>query len=588
MVKTIGSCIGILVSSCLLADPVVTLSVTDLHKRPLKQAGKGIPFLVQVTVDNAPRTANVQLQTLAGCEQMAVSGQPYAYQWYTNGKSTFFKVHYKYQIRCDREGTFVVGPAHVRVDGNSIVSNSQEITVASTPQVLQESVGDGMHTHGWIRVNIDTEKPAVVGQQIPLVLTAYLDPSSEFVGFEPPVFEQFTVGSFQSPEQGVETVAGKQYRFVRIRTTLATGHPGTYVLSTVSAQINVEEKDDVPDFFGGFSRGIMFGHQLQRKRIISDAVSITVHPLPSDTPVTAVGSFESIAFSVDQTTANVGEGIVGTLRIRGAQADITALSAPPLQAVPGMKWYESKQSIDAAQREKIFEYIIQCSHEGQFRIPAQKFNFYDPYNQKYTTLMTDPIDVHVRALSSGAVQQEDAKAETSANTQSSGPEVHTQDPSNHRALELMHAPWYPVSVRMISWRSFGRLVLILILLILVRLGAGLIRLYSNKGIWRTKRKKAFITARRCIALYEQHQDTSALYQLFMSTLATRLNIDEGSMTQVTIEERLRTAGFDAEKIGQWNHFLNTMARVRFFSPQEVDDPLFSRARYWIIELEKRL
>ncbi len=549
--------------------PRVTMHLSDLQHHGLKQAGAGVPFVVKVTVEHAPRDAKVELNRIDGLRNFMVKQQPQGYHWYTDGMTTFSKIYYKYHVRIDREGQFEIGPVHVVVDGKEIESN-RIILEVSSQQKIEEQGLDSLHA--WIELRYDKNQPFVVGQQIPISFVAYIDPRIEFVGFEKPVFEQFEMDDFQLSAESIEMIDGIEYRLIRRTMHIVARNPGTYLLPAVIAQINVpDERDERRDFFGG-----LFGRPLKRQRIISDAVEIKIDPLPPiDKQVDGVGHFSDASLSIDQKDAREGEGIVAQFSIAGSGIDIKKLPAPSLQLPPCMKFYESKQTFDVLTKTKHFEYIIQVMKSGDLEIPAQTFTFYDPYKQSYALLETKPIPLSIRPV-------------TMLPLSSSGTlDLSTSTPFSS-ALSLMESPWYPISIRMISWWWFALVSLLLLFIALIRLIALFLCHYIFKNGQKVKHMRAFSRAKKSIALYESQQNVSGLYQIFIITLAARFGVDEGLITEQFIEDKLKEYNFSDKKIEQWRQFFNSLTEVRFFSQYDIDQPLFSRSRYWIIELEKRL
>jgi hypothetical protein len=163
-----------------------------------------------------------------------------------------------------------------------------------------------------------------------------------------------------------------------------------------------------------------------------------------------------------------------------------------------------------------------------------------------------------------------------------------QDDSDAIAPPVTYESWYCTTERALSWRLFTLGVMVpLLFFVLVGLWCFIAwyrRLYARE----IKRRKAFSIARKHLTLYEHQNDTDTLYHLFISLIAARCKVDEVEVSSTYIQQILLKSGFSHEKIVQWNSFFNELEQARFFAQHESNQQLFARAKYWIIELEKRL
>ena len=138
-----------------------------------------------------------------------------------------------------------------------------------------------------------------------------------------------------------------------------------------------------------------------RKRVYSNAVKITVDPLPHHhRPVQAVGTFESLYAHITPPVAKEGEGMVFTLELTG-NGNMHAIEIPTLELPTALKYYDSNTTIINGQNndecaKKRFEFIVQGMECGDWQIPEQLFVYYDIERQDFVTLRTSSLSVSIQ------------------------------------------------------------------------------------------------------------------------------------------------------------------------------------------------
>src|SRR5690349_1709607 len=83
----------------------ISLHITDMSGQQLQEVGVGEPFLMVVVLSES--NVDHQEPTIKGLQDFYVKRVGYRLAT-INGKKS---LHYTYQIRIDKAGTFVIGPA---------------------------------------------------------------------------------------------------------------------------------------------------------------------------------------------------------------------------------------------------------------------------------------------------------------------------------------------------------------------------------------------------------------------------------------------------------------------------------------------
>lgn len=136
-------------------------------------------------------------------------------------------------------------------------------------------------------------------------------------------------------------------------------------------------------------------------RIISDAVTVEVRPLPPNPPdsfMGGVGLFPLMTASIDSNTIDAGSPIRLRVALEGA-GNMDQLD-PPALSLPGTwRVYEQPPraavGIDSGSRllggVKTFEWLVFPTETGALSIPPITFSYFNPFIESYQTIRTLPI-----------------------------------------------------------------------------------------------------------------------------------------------------------------------------------------------------
>ena len=297
----------------------------------------------------------------------------------------------------DKEGTYTIPAASVKVGGGVIKSKPIRITVTSgAPQA--GNTAPGANRDLFVSITLSKSK-ANVGEPVTATWTLwsrYQELQLEKKDFPDP--DGFWVERIDRSgsqwEDKIRTLNGLQYRVAVMQQQLLFPQksgklkvgPGT--LSAVVGR----------SFFNRGER-IEFG---------SNIAELTVTPLPPGEPADfsgAVGKLSMIA-QLDRDNVRVDEAITLTVRISG-EANLKLLDAPDLSFPGDFETYEPKTTdkigvgIGGMSGSRTFEWVVIPRHEGEYPLPPISLSYLDQATGTYRTLKSDSLVVTVAAGASG-------------------------------------------------------------------------------------------------------------------------------------------------------------------------------------------
>ncbi len=164
----------------------------------------GQPFTLDVVIDGV--YGSIPLPTIRGLEKFNPR-QCGSYMSSVNGKAT---ARYSYQVRIDKIGSYVLGPATITHQQQELVSSEVRVDVVKDIGVIQTNNKNSTvaEPKTFLRLMVSSES-VVVGQKIHCVLRFYYqDPSLSLTSIASPDLLGFDVKENSPLEQGTAHVDG--------------------------------------------------------------------------------------------------------------------------------------------------------------------------------------------------------------------------------------------------------------------------------------------------------------------------------------------------------------------------------------------
>ena len=346
---------------------------------------------------------------------------------FVNGKRTSsFEQTYTYMLMARTAGTFTIGPATIKVDGENVQSNGVRIQVLpedeeASPQAPQgrgQSAGQSSSQSSASQGgNVSSENLFVrtiasktrVHEQEALMVTyklyfANVDVAQltnntklpEFTGFLKQELEQ---GEIQTE---LEHYNGRNYQTaVLYRTILYPQHSGEIKIdpanfeAVLRVQVQQRPRSIFDDFFGSYTN--------VTRMLTAPGVTIHVAALPSGKPAGfsgGVGRF-TLTPSISQTEIQANEAVTIRLDIAGS-GNMKLLKTPAIDWPEGFEPYDPKVTNNfntttaGVSGTKSIEYLAIPRSAGEYTIPAVKFSYFDIDEKAYKTLSTPEYTILVK------------------------------------------------------------------------------------------------------------------------------------------------------------------------------------------------
>lgn len=514
---------------------------------------------------------------------------------FVNGKRTSsFEQTYTYMLMAQKAGTFTIGPATVKVDGENVQSNGVRIEVLpedqqpSQPQQQSPGYQSGQsgQTSSQSSGSVSSENLFVrtiasktrVHEQEALMITyklyfANVDVAQltnntklpEFTGFLKQDLEQ---GEIQTE---LEHYNGRNYQTaVLYRTILYPQHSGDIKIdpanfeAVLRVQTQQRPRSIFDDFFGSYTNVI--------KMLTAPSVTIHVAALPSGKPAGfsgGVGRF-TLTPSISQTEIQTNDAVTIKLDITGS-GNMKLLKTPAIDWPEGFEPYDPKvtnnfnTTTSGVSGTKSIEYLAIARSAGEYTIPAVKFSYFDIDEKAYKTLSTPEYTIRVRRGAGSAdkneenavvsyTQKEDIKQLGSdiryIDTKAPQSSNHKSQIINYRFLWL----WYVVPLII-------AIVLLIVLRKQIKEAADVTRVrYKRANKVAQKRLKAAATA---LKANDKDAFYAAIEQAAWTYLSDRLSIPTADLNKENIASILRQKGVSDELIDEVMNVLSTAEFARY-------------------------
>ena len=533
---------------------------------------------------------------------------------FVNGhRTSTFEQTYTYTLMAQKAGTFTIGPATVKVDGENVQSNGVRITVlpedeqvASTSQTSpssqtsQSSQSSSVNSEN-IFVRTIASKTRVHEQEALLVTyklyfanvdVAQLTNNTklpEFTGFLKQDLEQ---GEIQTQ---LEHYNGRNYQTaVLYRTILYPQHSGDITIDPAKfeAVLRVQTQQRVrsifDDFFGSYTN--------VTKMLTAPGVTIHVAALPSGKPAGfsgGVGKF-TMTPSISQTEVQTNDAVTIKIDISGA-GNMKLIKTPAIDWPEGFEPYDPKVTNNfntttaGVSGTKSIEYLAIPRSAGDYTIPAVRFSYFDIEDKAYRTLSTPEYTVHVKR--GNASEHSDLGTESAVVSYTQKEDI-KQLGTDIRYIDtkpLQKSTAYRIQNTDLIWLWYVvPLVMALILLVVLRK-----QIKENADITRVKYKRANKVAKKRLKAADKAlkaNDKNAFYaaieQAAWTYLSDRLSIPTADLNKENIAALLHEKGVSDDLIKDVKDVLSTAEFARYApSTDHAMDDLYKATTNLINDLE---
>ena len=514
---------------------------------------------------------------------------------FVNGKRTSsFNLTYTYTLIANKEGTFTISPATIKVDGEQYTSNGVRIivlpadqpnnvsagntnTVGQTSQRPTSSQNDNV-SEANIFVRTLVSKTRVREQEA--ILLSYklyfagVDVAQFTNNTRIPEFKGFLKQEIESGEiqTELEHYNGRNYQTaVLYRTLLFPQRSGDITIEPAQfeAVLRVQNRAQVrsifDDFFGSYTA--------VNKPITAPGVTIHVLDLPANKPAGfsgGVGQF-NLTSKISGTELNANEAVTLTLTIQGA-GNMKLLKTPMVDWPEGFEVYDPKvtnnfkNTTAGVSGTKTIEYLAIPRAGGTYTIPPVRFAYYDTQEQDYRTITTPEYTLNIeRAANEDVTAMVVNNFVQKENIQQLGTDIRYI----HTAEQMPVADASSRAIRfgsLLFWLCYAIPSLLAALLFVIFRK----KIKENADMTRVRYKKANKVAQRRLKVAEQllkQNKKDAFFEEIeraaWTYLSDRLSIPTAQLNKENIAQILSNKGVSDMIIQEMMHVLSTAEFARY-------------------------
>ncbi len=510
---------------------------------------------------------------------------------FVNGKRTSsFTLTYTYTLMPNKEGTFTIPAATIKVDGEQYTSNGVRIAVLPPDQPTANQPSNDNNTgvtsqqrettnvtEGNIFLRTLVSKTKVHEQEA--ILLSYklyfagVDVAqftnntrlSEFKGF---LKQELEVGEIQTE---LEHYNGRNYQTaILYRTLLFPQRSGDITIDPAQfeAVLRVQNRAQVrsifDDFFGSYTT--------VTKPLTASGITIHVSELPAGKPSGfsgGVGQF-NISSRISNIELQANEAVTLTLTIQGV-GNMKLLKTPAVDWPEGFEVYDPKVSnnfkntTSGVSGTKSIEYLAIPRAGGVYTIPPILFSYYDTQTDTYKTLATPEYTLNIaRAAneeSNAAVVNNFVQKE---NIQQFGSDIRYIYTGDQPKFILQPSKLTFGSLAFWAWYAVPSLLAAIMFFIFRK------QIKENADITRVRYKKANKVAQRRLKAAEKllkDNNKEAFYEEIeraaWTYLSDRLSIPTAQLNKENIAQILSSKGVAQEVIAEVHRVLTTAEFARY-------------------------
>ena len=511
-----------------------------------------------------------------------------------NGKSSY-KLTYIYIIQPSVKGTFTIPSASITYDGQIIKSNTVRIRVTDAIEIPEDPddpryvASQNIH----LVAEVSNANP-YVGENISVVYKLYVNISKVNVQntreVESPSFNGFWNQNIEVKKWVAKngSYKGQPHRFVIVKKMVLIPHKaGRLTIDPMEMEITAGVPIGRRDFFGNMLMNDINFTSTSGKKIIN------VKELPyQNKPANFTGAVGDYDFTVtaSKTELNANESSQIKVEISGT-GNLKLVKLPGIETPKELEIYEPehKENITTTLgglKGKIYDqYAIVPQYRGKFKIPEVSFSYFNPKEEKYHTINTNPIILN--ALKGKILNEE---VSTSSNKK--------MVISNENDIRYIELKTIFVSKEKKGDFYDSNLFYILLILPLLSIPLGIFigkkKKQRDGDIIGNKRRKADKLARKYLSqakkqLGKKEAFYIALEKALHNYLKAKLHVETTDISKERIAEILQDKKVDSQTIDEFKTVLGNCDYARYApSTNVMMKQEYEKAKEVIAKIDKQL
>ena len=514
-------------------------------------------------------------------------------QSWVNGKASYSQA-YIYIIKPKRVGTFTIPSATIEYKGKKVTSNTVKVIVVSASEVPENPNDPSYIASQNVHLTTEISKGSpYVGEGIYVVYKLYF---SEKVGLsdwrmnEVPQYNGFWNQDIEVPKIEAKNVEyqGKKYRSIILKKALLIPQKsGKLSIDPIDMDITVNVPTGRGDFFGNaITRRVNYSTGSSKRNVNVKDLPILGKP---ESFTGAVGEYDfSVSASKDVLRANETTQI--NVQVSG-KGNIKLFEIPKIITPNELEVYtpERKEKVRTNSKGllgKISDsYTVVPEYKGKYKIPEVEFSYFDPNQEKYITITSEPLIIDV-------VQ---GKSLPNQN-QTDIPLKQTTVTATNNFRYIQHKTSFESMKKQDFFKSnlFYMLLLLTFLAIPIGIFIGKKKADRDSDVSGNRLRKADKLARKYLSqakkeLGKKETFYLALEKALHNFLKARLNIETTDISKERITEILQQRNVDQTTINEFVEVLNDCDFARYTPTTNVMmQKEFDKAKKVITKIDKQV
>ena len=324
-------------------------------------------------------------------------------QSWINGKASYSQA-YIYIIKPKKVGTFTIPSASIEYEGKKLYSNALQVTVVKASEVPKDPNDPSYIASQNVLLTTEISKTSpYVGEGIYVVYKLLFSDKiglSDWRMNEIPQYNGFWNQDIEVKKVDVKNITykGEKYRSIILKKALLIPQKsGKLTIDPIDMSITVNVPTGRGDFFGNaITRRV--NHSAASARRVVNVKDLPIEGKPEGF-TGAVGEFDFIVTTSkdilrakETTQINVEVNGQGNLKLFEIPKIITPNELEVYTPEHTEKIYTNSRGLSGKISDS---YTVVPEYKGKYKIPEVSFSYFNPKEEKYTTIIADPLIIDV-------------------------------------------------------------------------------------------------------------------------------------------------------------------------------------------------
>ncbi len=578
------------------------------------QAPKSVVVNQQFRLTFKVNRANVKEPTIPDLSDFNILTGPHrstqqSYQSINGKMSKEESVTFTYILVAENEGEFRIPAASIVVEGKKFNSNPLRVKVLppdqnSTSQGQSGSVqrnnssstniaDDDLFVKATLSMGKVYEQEAVL-----LTYKVYSTVNLTNLSNPTPDLKGFHIQEVQLPREkhfDLEHYNGRNYQTLVWRQfVLFPQQSGELEIPSLTFEgvVAVQSRRNLDPFEMMFNGGPAYVEV--KKNLSSNKLVLDVKKLPAGRPAGysgGVGQF-SISSSISSADVKTNEELTLKVKVKGI-GNMKLVGNPIIDFPSEFEVYDpiidNKFSLktNGFSGEKVYEYVITPRASGTYTIPAARFVYFDPLDDSYKTIESEPYIVNV----------EKGKEQTAPATTYIGKETSKLLASDIRHIKLGDARNLKTNTLFFASPIYFLLYIVPLVLFVVYIVVHRKRVIENANISLVRTKKAnkvavkrLKIAKRLLGEGKKNEFYDEILKTLWGYMSDKMNIPVSQLSKDNVANELEKKGVDSTLIKDLNEVLNEAEFARYApgDASQAMDKVYSMAMDVIDKMENSI